>query len=308
MRCIFPSGILLDPAPALPTTLSQPALPGSMQAGYKLGGGIACVQLIEAGDFRFHMVTARINEPETFEIRQLKPAEFLILCLGGRITLQEHLAGSHILGQGHGLLITGQALQGFCTLQPSGKDGQVLLVSGEYARLLKAEACSVPQPFILPAGMAEMVDKILFASYTAVKPFHQEQLSELFSQAHKAASATSAVIIITDSDLVIFHQLKKWLDDNMDKDLTLDQLARKMGISAKKMNRGFQSLYGKTVIHYRREQRLTQAHDQITGSYTALKVIGRAAGYHSYSNFSSAFRERFGKAPVDLRKEKRPPS
>lgn len=82
----------------------------------------------------------------------------------------------------------------------------------------------------------------------------------------------------------------------------LETLARDVGLSAKRLNRGFRIFYGSTVFTYLRDMRLEAARRALEeGTPLPLKQLAWELGYGQVSNFVTAFRRRFGVTPGSYR-------
>jgi AraC-like DNA-binding protein len=99
--------------------------------------------------------------------------------------------------------------------------------------------------------------------------------------------------------------LKSHIEENLtDRGLTTDRLARDFGLSRSKLYRLFNPLGG--VASYVRERRLRHAmsvlmdHDQAA---VPIYLIATGAGFGDETDFSRAFRRRFGVTPRDIRRE-----
>jgi len=78
----------------------------------------------------------------------------------------------------------------------------------------------------------------------------------------------------------------------------LASLAQEVGLSPKRLNRGFRMLYGTTVFNYLRDARLDAARAALEGgSPLPLKQLAWELGYGQVTNFVTAFRRRFGVPP-----------
>ncbi len=78
----------------------------------------------------------------------------------------------------------------------------------------------------------------------------------------------------------------------------LETLALDVGLTAKRLNRGFRSLYGTTVFNYLRDARLDAARAALQGGTPlSLKQLAWELGYGQVTNFVTAFRRRFGVPP-----------
>ena len=81
--------------------------------------------------------------------------------------------------------------------------------------------------------------------------------------------------------------------------LTLDQLARQVGVNVKKLTSGFRELFGTSVFGHVQEVRLAEAHRMLsTGAYSVSEVACHV-GY-AIPHFSTLFRKRFGLPPSQL--------
>jgi AraC-like DNA-binding protein len=285
--------------------LAQPLVPGSHPTCYSLIEGNVLAQTWEMESCALYYFCAGLQKPVTFEIRHEGIAVLLVINLCGKLTFQEYQSGSHTMPHSTGILLLNRNIQGYCTIRFNKQVSRLLFINyyGGNEILNEIPLTQKKQVFVLPASIIELADKILYTSYNVIRPFHSDQVSELIHTAIQSMVNPKRGILVDDSDLAAIHEIKRWIDSHIESDHRLDQLARKVGIHSRKLNQGFQSLFHKTVYEYIREQRLISAHEKIEHSFARLKLIGRAAGYHNYSNFSTAFRTYFGYTPVSLRRK-----
>ncbi len=85
--------------------------------------------------------------------------------------------------------------------------------------------------------------------------------------------------------------------------LTLEQIARLVGISSRHLNRLFQQELGTSVMKFCRQARLDVARKLIESSALTNNEILHATGFSSPVQFSRSFRDRFGLPPTTYRKE-----
>ncbi|BBO85452.1 AraC family transcriptional regulator [Desulfosarcina ovata subsp. sediminis] len=102
---------------------------------------------------------------------------------------------------------------------------------------------------------------------------------------------------ITLSDVEKIHQAASLLAKNMKNPPTLFNLARSVGISHAKMNRGFHQVFDTTVFGYLRKIRLQQAKQLLENHQMNVTEAAFGVGYNSLSSFSRAFFKQFGKNP-----------
>lgn len=82
----------------------------------------------------------------------------------------------------------------------------------------------------------------------------------------------------------------------------LPELARRVGSNEKKLTDLFRRQFGLTVYEYLIELRLEQARLRLAGTRQQIQLIAEGAGYSNASDFSRAFRRRYGIGPREYRK------
>lgn len=81
----------------------------------------------------------------------------------------------------------------------------------------------------------------------------------------------------------------------------LAELARRVGTNEKKLTELFRRRFGMTVFEYLGDLRLETARRQLEGSAMQIQLIAARAGFGNASDFSRAFRRRYGIAPREYR-------
>lgn len=84
---------------------------------------------------------------------------------------------------------------------------------------------------------------------------------------------------------------------------SLSSLARESGMSVAAFKRKFPSLFGRSPIAYLRDTRLDRACMGLEGEGWSVSYAAQQAGYGHLSNFSTAFRRRFGMPPGAVGKD-----
>ncbi|NDY84045.1 response regulator [Orrella sp. NBD-18] len=82
----------------------------------------------------------------------------------------------------------------------------------------------------------------------------------------------------------------------------LDDLSKKYGVSARKLNEKFIDAFGDSVYSYMTTHRLNQAKEKIINSDIPLKLISYELGYSHVNHFITMFTKKFGFTPGSLRK------
>lgn len=86
---------------------------------------------------------------------------------------------------------------------------------------------------------------------------------------------------------------------------TLDALAVRFGMSARRLNDAFAARYGLPIYAFMADWRLNEAHVAIRDSEVALKVLSDRLGYSHVNHFNRAFKRKFGYPPGSLRRGRR---
>ena len=84
---------------------------------------------------------------------------------------------------------------------------------------------------------------------------------------------------------------------------TLNDIAKKYGVSPAKMNQAFFEKYGQSIYNFLSNQRLKQAHYGLLKTDIPMKTIAHKIGYSHVNHFITAFKNKFGVTPGSLRKE-----
>ena len=100
------------------------------------------------------------------------------------------------------------------------------------------------------------------------------------------------------------HVLKiyKYILNNLNKKITLDDLSKELHLSKEYISRTFKKETGKTVIDYVNEQKMFLAKELISNHNLSLTNIAAQLGYDDYNYFSRIFKKHFSTPPNTLKK------
>lgn len=84
---------------------------------------------------------------------------------------------------------------------------------------------------------------------------------------------------------------------NLDKNLTIDYLAKEVGTNVNKLQENFKTMYGLTVNKYMQQVKLEAAKDMLTSSEYNISQIVNQIGLNNRSYFSKIFKEKYGVSP-----------
>lgn len=104
----------------------------------------------------------------------------------------------------------------------------------------------------------------------------------------------------------IISTLTDWIDNNLEKTLSIDEVAAKSGYSKWHLQRMFRSVTKQTLGGYIRERRLTLAAEALRLTQRPVFDIAMQYGYDSQQTFSRVFRRQFSQTPTAYRHTMRP--
>ncbi len=97
---------------------------------------------------------------------------------------------------------------------------------------------------------------------------------------------------------------KKFLNDQLAKEITLDQVAEACDASPFHISRVFKQFVGTSIFQYLIALRLRTAFEQIVDSDRSLTTIALDTGFSSQSHLTNLFKREFGMPPGSVRKQK----
>jgi AraC-like DNA-binding protein len=86
--------------------------------------------------------------------------------------------------------------------------------------------------------------------------------------------------------------------------LTIHSLAARFNVSPTALKESFHRVYGRSIHRYIRSVRLDAAAKMLLDTTLEVRQISRAVGYSSPSQFTNAFKYRYGMAPGQYRRNK----
>ena len=94
---------------------------------------------------------------------------------------------------------------------------------------------------------------------------------------------------------------KTYIDENYEKELTLDSVARKIAISPYYLSKLFKDEIGENFIEYLTRLRINQAKKLLEENRFSIKEICMLVGYSDPNYFSRIFKKIEGVTPTEYR-------
>ena len=108
---------------------------------------------------------------------------------------------------------------------------------------------------------------------------------------------------IKDYDVPYILAAQKIIDDDPKVDLTITDLAQKVGLNECKLKYGFREIFKQGVHQYRLSVRLLAAKCKLEETNLTIEEIAYRVGFKSRDGFSNAFKKEFKKSPRYWRNE-----
>jgi AraC family transcriptional regulator len=92
-----------------------------------------------------------------------------------------------------------------------------------------------------------------------------------------------------------------YIESHSGDDITLEAIAAVAGVSRFHLTRAFGEATGRSVMHFVRGRRLTEAARSLAAGAADILAVALDAGYGSHEAFTRAFRDQFGLTPEAVR-------
>lgn len=106
----------------------------------------------------------------------------------------------------------------------------------------------------------------------------------------------------TQRDNTRIKEMITYIQNNYDKDLTVDEIAAVCAVSASECMRCFRATISTTPIAYLKSYRLQQAAFKLHSTADKISTIAQDCGFQEMSYFAKAFRTAYGHTPSEYRK------
>ena len=158
---------------------------------------------------------------------------------------------------------------------------------------------------------SQMIGEIIKALFAELKDRHtgwefqaEALLRQLFvklvrSYEKAMSSKTSVRSHSTDKTSVIIEEYFLY----QYRSLSLEDLAKRLGLSTRQTERLLQKQYGKTFLQKKTEARMSAAAILLSNAEYSITSVAGELGYSSIEHFTSAFRSYYGQSPRQYRKK-----
>ena len=132
-----------------------------------------------------------------------------------------------------------------------------------------------------------------------------ELIAICMSQLTHYLSDAASLDWVKSKDADSLHRAKDILLQNINNPPSLAALARQVGINERKLQRGFQQIFGTTVFGFLHDHRMEQARQLLETNQMTVEAIANAVGISHRGYFANAFKRKFGSTPREYLKRLR---
>ncbi len=178
-------------------------------------------------------------------------------------------------------------------------------------RLLKADPATRDIPVIfLTSAIAphERIEGLTIGGVDYIsKPFVVEEvLARIRIHLGLAVRARTAIVsepepTAHNPDEVLVAAAMQLMTEHLGAQLSLVEIARRIGTYEKRLSQVFRAQTGHTVFGFLREERIRRASWLLAHTDMGIMDIALEVGFQSAANFTTAFRERMGVTPSSYR-------
>ena len=104
------------------------------------------------------------------------------------------------------------------------------------------------------------------------------------------------------SESFLLYQVQAYLENNQESGLSIQQLAKKMGVSSATLNRLFRQHLQTSPAQFRIERKIDQAKYFLRHTSFSIKEIAACLGYCNQFYFSKEFKRKTGVSPSQYRR------
>ena len=99
----------------------------------------------------------------------------------------------------------------------------------------------------------------------------------------------------------LYEEAQRIVEAEYEKDLALDDVARRVATSRRQLQRAYAEVGGTTFRTQLAEVRMRRAAEMLAAGGPTVREVARRVGYRQPAQFAKAFRRHLGRAPSDHR-------
>ncbi len=171
---------------------------------------------------------------------------------------------------------------------------------------LQAGRVKAIEPKPIPSAMKRLVFEMLENPFDQhLRPFYYENCIREILFLHLSSPAFTLPGELSEAEIAAIHLADRLIAEDLNVHLTIGEIARKAGINAFVLKKGFQQVFGHGVFQRLLLRRMDRAKLLLEKTDKPIKDVSELAGYDTLAGFITAFRKRFGITPREWRRQQR---
>lgn len=152
-------------------------------------------------------------------------------------------------------------------------------------------------------GMKNIIHEIDNNPYTGQlkKLYFESKVQELLLMQIGAFNSDVENTALQRKDMERIQEVRKYLEENLDSDKSIYNLARMVGINQNKLKRGFKQMFNHTIFGFVTDVRMQKAKHLLLEEKMFVNEVATLVGYKHPHHFAAAFKRKFGYLPGELR-------
>lgn len=177
---------------------------------------------------------------------------------------------------------------------PASTAFQQAILKGEFTQFVKYNRH-------ISLEMLHIIQEIIACERKGMfkKMFLEAKVIELLLLQFEQFSA-STNLKISKRDIDNAYQIREYLINNLDSDLSLIGLSHLVGTNEFTLKKVFKQLFNTTVFGYWQTVKMEQAKLMLADMNMDISEVAEAVGYKNARHFSTAFKKQFGLSPSQL--------
>ena len=158
---------------------------------------------------------------------------------------------------------------------------------------------------VISIDLINIIDEIINCKYNGCfkKPYLEAKIKELLIVLLSKSDIEESKIQKTDivkEDYDKISELEDYIKSNLNKTLTINELAVLVGMNTSKLKQQFKIVYNSTIFKYITEQRMLKAKELIMNDNYSITEASYKVGYKNPQHFTVAFKKLYGYLPSKL--------
>lgn len=215
----------------------------------------------------------------------------------------------------HTLVSSERAGESICSAIHHTPGTREVCKASDIDHLLMAAESREGALYVCPFGITEAVvpvirdDRIVGYLIATIGAFeaeeagvHGERATASFNMLRMLARHIASETLVGDDGESIGALVKRYVKSNLDKKITLSEIARSLHCSTVTLTEHFKDEFGITIMQYVKHKRMQEAQRLLLTTDEPLREISLLLGYPDVEYFSRTFKQEFGLPPATWRK------